>query len=202
MKLNKLEFLAMNNPIRAFIQEKYELKILYEMTSIKNIQTALEIGCGNGYGTRLITKYFFPKKIIGIDLDEKMIKIATKHNKDSSISFKVMDASNLDFPEKYFDAIFDFGIIHHIPNWKDSLKEVKRVLKPKGEFLVEDLSIDSFSMGIGNLWRKLSDHPYEFMYTPKQFTDFLKEIGFCINNFKEFNPLKIIRFFSLNATIK
>lgn len=202
MKLNKLEFLAMNNPIRAFIQEKYELKILYEMTSIKNIQTALEIGCGNGYGTKLIKKYFSPTKIIGIDLDERMIRIATKHNKDLSISYEVMDASNLDFPEKYFDAIFDFGIIHHIPNWKDSLKEVKRVLKPKGEFIVEDLSIDSFSMGIGNLWRILSDHPYQFMYTPKEFTEFLNDIGFYINNYKEFNPLKFIRFFSLNATIK
>lgn len=131
-----------------------------------------------------------------------MIRIATKHNKDLSISYEVMDASNLDFPEKYFDAIFDFGIIHHIPNWKDSLKEVKRVLKPKGEFIVEDLSIDSFSMGIGNLWRILSDHPYQFMYTPKEFTEFLNDIGFYINNYKEFNPLKFIRFFSLNATIK
>jgi len=54
MKLNRLEFIAMNNLLRAYIQEKYELQILRTMTSIKNIQTALEIGCGNGNGTKLI----------------------------------------------------------------------------------------------------------------------------------------------------
>jgi ubiquinone/menaquinone biosynthesis C-methylase UbiE len=202
MKLNKLEFLAMNNPIRAFIQEKYELKILRAMTSINNPQIALEIGCGNGNGTKLIKRYFSPKKIIGIDLDEKMIKIATKRNQDISISYKIMDASKLDFPDEYFDAIFDFGIIHHIPNWKDSLKEIKRVLKPKGEIILEDLSIASFSKDIGKIWRILSDHPYQFMYTPEQFTEFLNEIGFSINNYKESNPLKMIKFFSLNATLK
>jgi len=74
MKLNTLEFLAMNNPIRAFIQEKYELKILRAMTSVKNAQIALEIGCGNGNGSKLIKKYFSLKNIIGIDLDEKMEK--------------------------------------------------------------------------------------------------------------------------------
>ncbi len=201
MKLNNLEFLAMNNPLRAFIQEKYELQILRTMTSIKNIETALEIGCGNGNGTKLIKKYFSPKNIIGVDLDEKMIGIAQKRNKNATISYKVMDASRLDFPDKQFDVIFDFGIIHHIPNWKDCLKEIKRVLKPDGELILEDLSIYSFTIGIGKLWKILSVHPYEFMYTPKQFTEFMNEIGFKIINYKESNPFKLIRFFSLNASI-
>ena len=202
MKLNKLEFLAMNNPIRAFIQGKYELKILRSMSSMKNAQMALEIGCGNGNGTKLIKKYFCPVKIIGIDLDERMIKIAKQRNKDTSVTFKVMDASKLDFPDKYFDAIFDFRIIHHIPNWKDTLKEIKRVLKPKGELILEDLSIAAFSQGIGKIWRILSDHPYWYMYTPERFTEYLNEIGFSIKNYKESNPLKMIKFFSLNAVIK
>ena len=199
MKLNKLEFLAMNSPLRAFFQEKYELRILRKMTSLKNAQVVLEIGCGNGNGSKLIKKYFSPHRIIGIDLDEKMIKNASKRNHDKSISFRVMDASKLDFQDKYFDAVFDFGIIHHIPNWKDSLNEIKRVLKPNGEVILEDLSIASFSHGIGNLWRILSDHPYQSMYTPEQFTEFMNDIGLTINKYKEYNPLKFIRFFSLNA---
>ena len=199
MKLNKLEFLAMNNPIRAFIQDKYELKILRAMTSMKNAQMVMEIGCGNGHGSRLIKKYFSPKNIIGIDLDERMIKIASKRNSDTSISYMIMDASQLDFPDEYFDAVFDFGIIHHIPNWKDALREIERVLKPNGELILEDLSIDSFTKGIGKLWRILSDHPYPSMYTPEQFTDFLNKLGFTINGYKESNPLMLVKFFSLNA---
>lgn len=202
MKLNRIEFILMNNLLRAFIQDKYELNILRKMYSIKNIETALEIGCGNGNGTKLIKKHFLAKNIIAIDLDEKMINIAQKRNKDASVTYKVMDASKLDFPDSYFNAVFDFGIIHHIPNWKDCIKEVHRVLKPNGEFILEEVSIETFTKGIGRLWRKLSDHPYDYMFTPKQFTDYLNQAGFEILNYKELNPLKLIRHFSLNVVRK
>ena len=194
--------MAMNNPLRAIIQEKYELRILRGMSSIRNMEKALEIGCGNGTGTKLIKKYFSAQNITGVDLDEKMIEIAQKRNKDTTITFKVMDASKLDFPDQQFDAVFDFGIIHHIPNWKDCIKELKRVLKTNGELILEDLSIESFSKDIGKLWRLLSDHPYQYMYTRKQFIDFLNENGFEIKHYKESNPLGFIRHFSLNAIRK
>jgi methylase of polypeptide subunit release factors len=71
MKLNKIEFALMNNPIRAFIQEKHEIAVLRKMFSLANIENALEIGCGNGYGTKLIKKYFRPRRIDAVDLDEK-----------------------------------------------------------------------------------------------------------------------------------
>ena len=58
MKLKTLEFNSMNNPIRRLIQDKYELKILSQISSIKNIDNALEIGCGSGYGTHLIKSTF------------------------------------------------------------------------------------------------------------------------------------------------
>ena len=199
MKLNNIEFMLMNNPLRAIIQDEYELKILRKISSIKNIDKALEIGCGNGNGTKLIKKYFKPKDIIAIDLDEQMIKIAQKRNKDTNVSYKIMDATKLSFPDNHFDVIFDFGIIHHISNWKDCIQELKRVLKPNGEIILEDLSIETFSIGIGKLWRKIFNHPYDYMYTNSQFTQYMSEVGFEIKNYKEFNPLKLMRHFSLNA---
>ena len=199
MILNKIEFMLMNNPLRALIQDKYEFRILRKMSSPKNMEIVLEIGCGNGNGTKLIKKYFAPKKIIAIDLDERMIKIAQQRNTDSSATFQVMNAAQLNFPNNYFDAIFDFGIIHHIPNWKDCIQELKRVLKPNGKIILEDLSIETFSIGIGKLWKKILEHPYDNMYTKSQFSQYLKEIGFEINNYKEFNPLKLIKHFSLTA---
>lgn len=201
MILNKAEFLVVNNPVRHFVQDKYEAKMFRSMSSITNIDRALEIGCSRGYGTKIIKKHFNPKNIIAIDLDEKMIKIAQKRNKDATVSFKAMDASQLDFPDNHFDAIFDFGIIHHIPNWRDCLKELKRVLKPNGEVILEEASIESFSKDIGIFWRKTLDHPYQQMFTANEFTGFMTEIGFQIENYKTLNPLHFLRFFSLNARL-
>ncbi len=202
MKLNKIEFIAMNNPIRAVIQEYYELPILRNMITIDNIDKALEIGCGNGHGSKLIKKYFNPRNILSIDLDEKMIKLAEKKNNDQSISFLQMDASKLNFPDKYFDAIFDFGIIHHIPNWKDCLNELKRVLKVDGKIILEDLSSDSFRTFSGRIMRLLSDHPYVHMYSTVDFLNYMKNIGFEIIDYKVSNPIGLIKFFSLTAKIK
>ncbi len=202
MKLNKIEFIAMNNPIRAVIQEYYELPILRNMITIDNIDKALEIGCGNGHGSKLIKKYFNPRNILSIDLDEKMIKLAEKKNNDQSISFLQMDASKLNLPDKYFDAIFDFGIIHHIPNWKDCLNELKRVLKVNGKIILEDLSSDSFRTFSGRIMRLLSDHPYVNMYSTVDFLYYMKNIGFEIIDYKVSNPIGLIKFFSLTAKIK
>jgi len=202
MKLNKLEFLAMNNPIRAAIQEHYELPMLKNMITVNGIDKALEIGCGNGHGTKLIKKYFAPRNIVGIDLDERMIRIAKKRNTDQSISFLVMDAAKLNFPDKYFDAVFDFGMIHHIQNWKDCLKELKRVLNDNGKIILEDLSSDTFKTYLGRIMKLLSDHPYADMYSTEDFLSYMKSIGFEIINYKASNPAGLIKFFSLTARIR
>lgn len=199
MKLNRIEFLLMNNPLRGLIQQKYEFPALARMTAIRRPDTVLEIGCGNGNGTRLIETHFHPKRSMAIDLDERMIRIASKRNGAGNISFGVMDASTLAFADHTVDAIFDFGIIHHIPNWRDCLSELKRVLKPGGELIMEDLSIDSFSGFPGRSYRPLLVHPYRRMYSVDEFLAEAAACGFAISRLRRSNPLGIIKFFRMVA---
>lgn len=199
MKLNKFEFLLMNSPIRALVQEMHEVRILRDLTSMGTIERALEIGCGNGHGTKLIKKYFAPKFIDAIDLDERMIEIAKGRTHDPSIGYYVMDASKLDFPNETFDAIFDFGIIHHIPNWRDCISEMNRVLKPGGEVILEELSTETFNKFPGRLWKKLLDHPYDSMFSEAQFLHDLRAEGFVVAGFRQSYPLMLIKQFSLVA---
>jgi ubiquinone/menaquinone biosynthesis C-methylase UbiE len=190
----------MNNPLRGYLQEIHEVRILREMTSIKRIDRALEIGCGNGNGTKLIKKYFNPAKTNAVDLDERMIEIARRKNNDSSVEYEVMDASKLIFADNTFDTVFDFGIIHHIPNWTDCLSEIRRVLKPGGEVILEELSTDTFRTLPGRVWKVLLDHPYNDMYSTREFVGELESQGFVLNGFRESYPLRLFKHFSLVAT--
>jgi len=201
MKLNHLEFFLTNNPVRAYIQEKYELPILMNMLTSSAFNSVLEIGCGNGNGTKLIKKYFNPQQITAIDLDEKMIQIARESGQDKSTSFQVMDASELDFPNDSFDAIFDFCIIHHIPDWKNCIGELKRVLKGGGNLVVEEFSIDTFSGFPGWLYKPLLRHPYEQMFSTEDFVRHLEHVGFKIQEFKKSNPFKMMKHFFLVASV-
>jgi ubiquinone/menaquinone biosynthesis C-methylase UbiE len=202
MIMNKTEFFLMNNPVRPLIQERYEIPILRGMLMInKDFHNALEIGCGNGDGTRLIKRHFKPARIEAIDLDERMIRIAQRRNDDHSVNFRVMDAAELAYPDDSFDVIFDFGIIHHIPNWRDCMFELARVSRDRGYLLLEELAIESFSGFPGILWKKALAHPYEQMFSFNALENCLAEAGFTIINKKYSNPLGMLRLISLTARI-
>lgn len=201
MIMNKVEFWLMNNSIRGFIQETIEIKNFVRFSNLSPNKTVLEIGCGDGKGTKLIKKYFHPHEIYAVDLDERMIARAKRGVIDPHIYFEVSDACSMRYKDDTFDAIFDFGIIHHIPNWKDCLKELKRVLKPNGELIIEDLSIETFTSSFfGRFLKKILKHPYEDMYTRKEFLEFVDDIGLKILKKEYFYPFRTIQYFVLVAT--
>lgn len=199
MKTNRLEFNLMNNFVRAWIQESIEIKPFLRFANDKGGGKVLEIGCGNGHGTKLINKYFHPKQIIGIDVDEKMIKRAIK-SKASNTNFEVGDVTRLKFPNNHFDNIFDFGVIHHIPNWKECIDEMYRVMKNGGRFFIEDFSIESFNSPLGIIFKKFFDHPYKSMYSVSEFFGYINKVGFKIEIKKQNNILGLINYFVIVCT--
>lgn len=179
MLMNKTEYWLMNNPARSGML-RWEASKVRRMSPAQNLEHALEIGCGQGQGTKNIIRQFNPKHIDAIDLDPKMIARAKRRVTDSRVMFQVGDAANISFAtDNTYDAIFDFGIIHHIPNWKDCLKELHRVLKPDGYLHIEDLSIESFTEpAIGRFLKLILDHPYNKMYKKTDFDKELKRLSF------------------------
>lgn len=199
MILNKLEFALMNNPLRRFIQDKIEIKELRSRSSLPPHKAILEIGCGSGYGTRLIQRYFQPTKIEAVDLDPRMIVLARKRVQDPTISFRVGSATKLPFKSNTFDAVIEFGIIHHIPNWKKAVEELYRVLTPGGELLLEDLSAETFETPLGKWYKRFLDHPYKKMYRRDEFIDYLQSVGFQIIVQKQYHPLYLLKYFVIIA---
>lgn len=98
---------------------------------VKDGDRVLDLGCGSG---RLI-EILKDKKInyVCLDSSEKLIEIAKKNY--PGYNFLVGEALNLPFPENSFDKVFSIRVLPHIPSNEFRLKfmkEVKRVLKPKG----------------------------------------------------------------------
>jgi ubiquinone/menaquinone biosynthesis C-methylase UbiE len=71
MLMNSLEFTLMDNPVKGVVHEFIEMNHIRRLSQLPKGKKVLEIGCGNGYGTKLINKYFQPNHITAIDLDEK-----------------------------------------------------------------------------------------------------------------------------------
>ncbi len=175
----------MNNNIRAFIQRHFEAKLLFNMGGSASNATVLEIGCGRGVGVEIIYDIFGAKNIHAFDLDSDMVNIARKrlYKYGDKLNLWVGDVTNIQSNDNFYDAVFDFGIIHHVPNWIDALKEIYRVLKPGGRFYCEEIFEAFINFPI---WRMLLDHPLENRFDYLKFINGLKETGFVIMSSKNF----------------
>ena len=151
-RLGKIEFFAMNNPLRRWVQRNIELKVFSRFLKNQNInltnKTILDAGCGSGYSTEIIIKTFKPSKIIAFDLMPEQIEHAKKRKTDAI--FYIGDINEIKYQDNTFDAIFVFGVIHHVNSWKRALRELSRVLKSGGALLIEE------PLGMFN-WKEFED---------------------------------------------
>ena len=107
-------------------------KAFESLGNIKN-KKVLNLGCGLGEeATYLALK---GAKVTAIDISQEMLnktkELAKKYEVRSKIKFYKTAAEKLKFKDNTFDAVLGCNILHHV-QIEDSIKEVKRVLKPNG----------------------------------------------------------------------
>lgn len=94
----------------------------------------LEVGCGEGYGSSLISRY--ASKIIGLDVDDSVITYASKKYGSENCFFEVYDGLKIPYEKDTFDVIVSFQVIEHIKDDINYLSEIYRVLKKNGIFIL------------------------------------------------------------------
>lgn len=100
-------------------------------------QSALDLGCGTGEMMKLILQADPHKELYGIDLSEKMLAVARSKLPDQ-VKLLSGDSESLPFPDHSFDVVYCNDSFHHYPAPQNVLREVHRVLKPDGTFLIGD----------------------------------------------------------------
>ncbi len=108
-----------------------------------NNKEILEIGCGNGVQALYIFAKYKPLRITGIDLDKSNIEIANSERIRAGIDnsdFFLDDAQNLtQIQSNSIDVLLNIESACNYPDKPAFLKEVHRVLKPGGQFLIADI---------------------------------------------------------------
>lgn len=94
-----------------------------------------DIACGEGYLSRFLGQ-LGPQEVIGIDLSDALIDVATRRKNVSNLSYRVDDAQNL---RTFSDASIDIAVsqlaIMDIPDHRALFRSVRRVLKAGGVFV-------------------------------------------------------------------
>lgn len=108
--------------------------IFYKITSLYDFNDKIIFvgGCGSGmFEEWLIKKTIFkPKRIISIDISDKMIELAKIRCKGlQNVTFIQGDMEKVQFEDKSFDICIIIDALHHVPNYKKTIKEMKRIGK-------------------------------------------------------------------------
>ena len=205
MKLTAVEKLLIRSPLRAYMLRRLEAPRVLSDLGIGERSVCLDIGCGSGMGALLINQYLDCEKVVGIDVDPGMVTAAKEYVshppkwaqsiRADNIEFLCEDATRSTFPDCYFDAVFIFGVFHHIKEWKRVISEVHRMLKEGGvfSFSEETLLPDSlFRFGRRGLYVA-----YElFGGTPiseGELKDTLEKSGFSIRRFEKILSVCFVR---------
>ena len=136
--------------------------------------TMLDIGCGGGATLKRLLKRSAGGKAYGIDLSEESVGKARRLNKrllGSLVFVEQGSAESLPWADETFDVVTAVETVYFWPDLPKCFLEVKRVLKPGGQFaiMLEVIASDSAWTGVVEGMTVRS---------PEELSDMLGQAGF------------------------
>jgi len=190
MKLNWAERLVVNNPLRVW-EQRLEVQRLRGLMPLEPGSLALEIGCGRGVGAGLILKEFRPSMVHCMDLDIRMVRQAKRYlsAQKKKTSLLVGDTSALPLQSGTVDAVFGFGVLHHVVDWRSALGEIARVLKPAGVYFLEELYPAVY---LNFITRHILLHPATDRFSGRDLRQALAQVGLSLRHALELKRFAIL----------
>jgi len=175
MTLNSIERAFVNNPVRAAHQHQRESAWFRRLAGGDlSGQHVLEVGCGRGVGSEVILDRLGAEKVTAFDLDDSMVELARQRLHERPVSLSVGDVCAIEQATGSIDTVVDFGIIHHVPDWQESIGEIARVLRPGGLLLFEEIPRHMLDTWI---FRTFTVHPRENRFEADEFAAELARHG-------------------------
>lgn len=126
---------------RNFWWNKAFLDMTASRLNLKRHTSMLDIGCGQGHWTRILTPYLGENaSITAVDRDPRWFRENTElrdfvNRSGNPFELREGDAQNLPFEDKSFDFVTCQTVLIHVPDPAQAIREMKRVLKPGGTLL-------------------------------------------------------------------
>ncbi|WP_431983201.1 class I SAM-dependent methyltransferase [Streptomyces qinglanensis] len=95
--------------------------------------TVLDAGCGTGRALPALRNAVGPEgTVLGADLTPEMLEEAVRAGRNGTALLFLADVAHLPLQEACLDAVFGAGLISHLPGPESGLRELARVVRPRG----------------------------------------------------------------------
>lgn len=177
---------------------------------VENNDRILDFGCGNGRLLALLKDR--PIEYKGVDISDKLIRLAKKKYSEESNNFlKVSSQGTLPFPDDFFNKVFSIAVFHHFPKKyaESRAKELYRVTLPGGMVIVTVWNLwrreklkyivkSFFDLNFKNVRIPFRDNQgnvfyrYHKVYTMSELKDIFRRAGFSIENTTVVNKKNLV----------
>jgi ubiquinone/menaquinone biosynthesis C-methylase UbiE len=175
-RMSTFERWLVRSPFRTWLQRR-EVRAFARWAALSPGGCLLDMGCGTGVSAALILDMLRPQHLAAFDFDPSMVDLTrrrlARHTHEQSLDLTVADATRMPYGGSLFDAVFESGVVHHIPDWRAALREVGRVLKPGGRFCFAEPSRGRLRRGL----YRILPHAVESMFEPNEWRSALAEGG-------------------------
>lgn len=154
--------------------EWHQLKALFPDLSGKDV---LDLGCGYGWHCKYAVECG-AKRVLGIDMSERMIQEAQEKNADYKITYRVCGLDDYDYPADSYDCVISNLVLHYIEDIDTVFRKIYSTLKSDGVFLL-NIEHPVFTAGVNQDWvYDLSGKPQywpvdDYFYPGERVTHFL-----------------------------
>jgi SAM-dependent methyltransferase len=165
----------------------YKVGGYYGVSEIAVKGKFLDIGCANG--DTLKTARNAGAEVYGIELNPKAVKIC--ESKGLNVHCGTLEDSG--YPDDYFDTIWMSQVLEHLPSPKESLEEIKRILKPDGKLHIFCPNAGSYSAKFfGKYWHGWHIPFHFYAYTREPLTRLVAECGFEVKKLTTTTPYHFV----------
>lgn len=152
------------------------------LADIRKGETVLDIGAGGGLDVFLASQKVGPEgKVIGLDMTEQMVEKARKNARKGSynnVEFKLGETEDIPVKDNSIDLVMSNCVINLVPNKEKAYREIYRILKRGGRFVISDLVTEK------ELDESIRNNPEKLVacvggaLTEKGYISVIKKVGF------------------------
>ncbi len=175
---------------RLMHQARFLEPYVYAGIDLEWRENLLEVGCGVGAQTKILTRRFPDLKITGVDLSKEQLAMAEKQLKPEisckQVQLFQQDAQKLKLKKTDYDAAFLCWFLEHVPDPLKALKQVRKHMRPGAkiycsEVFNQSLFMEPYSPAYLKYWFEFNDYQWSIKGHPfigVQLGNLLKDAGF------------------------